>query len=321
MRADTAHEIIATQPDARRAFDYAADSYAPRLLGHVLNREIAIAELRDSRFGRLLARPNMAALAGFSGSGRIGPGMLGLADGHGIESRELAQNYIVNLDIWDGDDRSWRMWQVSRRGVNLVVRLDFTARHDAAYRDFLRPGKTRPFAYFAHPGNRDGYNTLAWARIDLDLDTGEALIEEVQTDWLRLAALFHKRVKAGARAVLNGQKIPAERVHAYMELILAPHKALWQEAMMMAALRVIVEDIGIRSIFMHTPESGARLKNIGEKRVPPRSIYSDLPRKFCFSRGSTLPRFLEGGATRRIAALRRKAALPMWHLDLTPGAL
>ncbi|MCC0053070.1 MAG: hypothetical protein H6884_03330 [Rhodobiaceae bacterium] len=317
MRAEAAHEIIATQPDARRAFAYGRDSYAPRLLACVLDREIPIAAVRASPFARLLARPNMAALVAYCGSGRLGPDLLALADGHGVADRELSQSYIVNLDVWDADDANWRWWQVSRRGINLVVRLDFTARHDVAYREFLRPGRTRPFVCFAHPGNRGGSNTLAWARVDLDLDTGEALIEEVQSDWVRFAADFHDRVKTSGQAVLNGRKIPLQRVEAYMRLILAPHVTLWREAVMAAALRVIVEDIGIRKVFMHTPESGVRLKNIVGS-APPRSLYADLPRKFCFGKAQAIPRFLERADPRRMSALGRKAPLDMWCLDLVP---
>ena len=319
MRADAAEEIILTQPEARRAYAYARDSYAPRLLGYVLDRDLPIARLRASRFGRLLARPNMAQLAGFMGNGRIGFEALLLADGLAVDHPDLAQDYAINLETWDGDYPDWYGWQVSRRGVNLVVRLDFTSRHDAAYHKYLRPGEASPFAYFSHPGNCGGYNTLAWARIDLDLNDGEALIEEVQTDWLRLANALHAQAKAGRNVVLDGRKIPVARIERYMFQALWAHKAIWQEAAMAAALRVIVEDVGIRSIFMHTPESGVRLKNI-EDDAPPRSIYTDLPKKFCFAKGDALPRFLEEGEARRLAAMRRNAVLPMWHLDLTPGA-
>ena len=36
-----------------------------------------------------------------------------------------------------------------------------------------------------HPVASGGELTLAWSRIDLDLDRGEALVEEIQSDWVR----------------------------------------------------------------------------------------------------------------------------------------
>lgn len=40
------------------------------------------------------------------------------------------------------------------------------------------------FNYCGHPVSRQR-NTLAWARLDLDLNSATALIEEIQSDWIR----------------------------------------------------------------------------------------------------------------------------------------
>ncbi|MBI1904855.1 MAG: hypothetical protein HYS20_01240 [Rhodocyclales bacterium] len=71
----------------------------------------------------------------------------------------------------------------------------------------------------------------------------------------------------------------------------APHRALWDEAMLSAALFFIREQLGIARVWMHTPESGLLLKRI-RHGAPPRSIYSTLPRRFCFEPTRELPAFL-----------------------------
>ena len=37
-----------------------------------------------------------------------------------------------------------------------------------------------PFEWTSHPVHEGRHRTLAWARIDLDWESGEALIEEIQ---------------------------------------------------------------------------------------------------------------------------------------------
>lgn len=42
-------------------------------------------------------------------------------------------------------------------------------------------------------------DTLAWSRIDFDFDTGEALIEEIQSDWVRRVKHCVQSLKHGVR--------------------------------------------------------------------------------------------------------------------------
>ena len=45
------------------------------------------------------------------------------------------------------------------------------------------------------PGERPYFReTLAWARIDLDLVSSEALVEEIQSDWVRCANRLKRRL-------------------------------------------------------------------------------------------------------------------------------
>ena len=63
----------------------------------------------------------------------------------------------------------------------------------------------------------------------------------------------------------------------------------------------------MRKIYYHTHASGARLKDIGHGRLPPKSVYTDLPRQFCFQEIEEGPGFVESACARRLRALRKKS--------------
>ena len=77
---------------------------------------------------------------------------------------------------------------------------------------------------------------------------------------------------------------------------------------------------------MHRPETGAALKGI-EGILPPRSLYTDLPRSFCFAPVAELPEFLRPRFWRRSPRAARERLRPViaaartgkpvfWRLDL-----
>jgi len=77
----------------------------------------------------------------------------------------------------------------------------------------------------------------------------------------------------------------------YVEDVLAPYIDLWSEAMLMATVHFIYKELGINTIYYHTYKSGEKLKQVlGGK--PPRSLYADLPKKFCFQLTEEDPTFM-----------------------------
>jgi hypothetical protein len=74
--------------------------------------------------------------------------------------------------------------------------------------------------------------------------------------------------------------------------VLAPFINLWSEAMLTAAIRFIYTELGINSIYYHTHESGQKIKRVC-CGAPPRSLYSDLPRNFCFQVTDEDPEFIK----------------------------
>ena len=99
-----------------------------------------------------------------------------------------------------------------------------------------------------------------------------------------------------------GVRADAERMQRYQQTLLARHAAVWDEAMLSATLFFLREELGIRHIYYHTHASGQWLKRIRD-RLPPRSLYTELPRRFCFRETDALPGFL--ARTRRIARMRK----------------
>ena len=85
----------------------------------------------------------------------------------------------------------------------------------------------------------------------------------------------------------------------YWEKRLKLSREVWDEAMVCAAVKFIVGELGLRKIYFHTPESGRLYKKI-RYSAPPRSVYTDLPRKFCFRQVDESPSFLGRRKSQRV---------------------
>lgn len=200
--------------------------------------------------------------------------------------------YFLTLGTW-GSKKGWRWNQTSRRGYNLVLQLNFSSAHDDPYRRLVDPEDKRPFEDWDHPVAKKGFHTLAWARLDVDLDNDEALIEEIQNDWLRNAMRYRRFVSCERGPYhLWGSKKNNDRFVQYVDEVLHHHQAIWQEAILSAAIWFLRIELGVRRIYFHTHESGARLKSI-RYTLPPRSLYTRLPRQFCFRETDETPGFLD----------------------------
>lgn len=296
MKEAFVQEIIACLPKDRSLFYYFKDRYALMLLSHFVGDGKTIREIRESRMARLLHKPLMKPIIQEAGHGWLNRSML--------ESfwPQKYECYRLTLGQWGVRSQCRRLYdQTSRCGVNLVLRLNFSGKHNRQYEHLIVPSDYHPFKCYSHPIERTRDHTLAWARIDMDFDQNEALIEEIQTDWIRFAV----RAKAVVEMVENGgisrhQAVPnyvrclrcePKALIRYVSEILKPHIAVWDEAMLAASIWFLKEEIGIGNIFYHTYDSGARFKRISGQK-PPKSLYTVLPRKFCFKETNAAPQFL-----------------------------
>lgn len=283
-----AHEIDFIQQHVltrKTVFPYFRGRYALMLLRWLIGPGRSVAELKRTRFAGLLDKPPLRAALARLPDGRLTPAALDLAD------LQPAQRYRLTLGRW-GSSADWLGRQVSRPGANLVLHLNFPRPHNGAYAALLRGMKDEPYGGAHHPSAEKPLRTLAWARIDIDFDAGEALIEEIQSDWVRDVYYdleCYKRV--GLRRMrrwLGRRCFTPRRLQHYVERDLAPHAAIWPEATLAATLWLLRDQIGIRRIYYHTFEGGCWLKGCD----PPRSLYTDLPRRFGFTLTDRGPRLI-----------------------------
>lgn len=289
VRAHEAHAL---------AFPYGKDCYALSLLAHVIGGGRPIAALRQGPFARLLEKTIVKRALAHAANGVLTPDCLVKA------LPEAREPFRVSLGRWGGKTR--REWadsyfQTSRPGESLVLQLNFPESHDRAYRALVRHARdATPFASPCHPGRMREPFTLAWARLDVDSESDEVLIEEVQSDWVKEAASFRDSAETwlseGHPDELGFAEFgaPATELVRYVERVLEPYASVWQECLLALAIEFSYTRLGARRVFFHTYEGGKVMKRMWYRRQPPRSLYTRLPERFCFTRTRVPPRMFEG---------------------------
>ncbi|MEM1091780.1 MAG: hypothetical protein AAF552_02740 [Pseudomonadota bacterium] len=285
-------EFVQCEAGRRRCFSYFKGRYALLLLKHVLGRGRSIAELRLSPFHQLLQKPAVKTVLKWAGGGLLTPELLDFA------WQDPVLDFVVSFSHFSG-------WcQTSRRGANLVIQLNFSRSQQRRYERLMRPQEHGALQLWGHPVDRVSRETLAWVRVDLDLDDEEALIEEVQGDWLREVDSLLRAYRNAAEddPVYLGFHTTVGALRRY-HAALKPYRQLWDEAALAAALEYLLGDLGIRRVFYHQFKTGCELKRIDRHDAPPMSLYTDLPRRFCMQATDKGPQFLM-----RQRKLRRRLA-------------
>lgn len=284
MKQLEAEELLSCLSRRRTLFPYGKDWYAVSLLRMAM-RHTTLPQLRKTRLGNLLEKPRLRAWLGSLGKKSPTPEDLDLL------WPDETETYRLTAGLFDG----WM--QTSRKGKdawNIVLQVNLNE-NDARIMERKFPDRTDdPFEYRWHPVHEGRHRTLAWARIDLDWSSGEALIEEIQNDRLREVGESVAYIRRqGLKTVwLNGQQVDAAFVLDYWDKRLRLSRQWWDEAMLSAAVGFIVNELGLRRIYYHSPISGAKLKGDGANKAPT-SLYTDLPKRFCFEKTNDLPTFLK----------------------------
>ena len=259
-----------------------------------------ISEIKASKLAPLLEKECVKGVISEVGRNWLAADDLSLAWPKNISA------YRLTLGTWpDEDERPNRGWyQVTRWGWSLVLRLNLVREHKQELASDVPYWKDyNDFSF--HPVETGEELTLAWSRIDLDFEAGEALIEEIQSDWVRDVNEYAQQ-----------QDQSSNEWQKYYDLTLKPMARTWPETMLSATLWFIFEELSIERVFYHTHESGAVLKRIQADK-PPRSIYSDLPRKFCFRVTHNGPKFVRDSKNRELS---RVFASPdtRWYIMTLP---
>ena len=310
--------------DRKTIFHYFKDRYAVKLLSYIVYGGMKVSEIRRSAFGRLLQKPIARELLS-----RTRGNLLCETDCKSLWPAQT-EAYVLTLGRWGCDDWSRGYHQMARAGRNLVLQVNFNKNHDRQYARML--GVHRSVAHkedlfngSQHPVNDNGRLTLAWVRLDIDFHTREALIEEVQSDWIDYATWEFKFLdnddiwaREARSTKIGGRDVRVRAYYDYYRKAVRPHVKIWDGCALCAAIWFLREKLDIRRIYYHTPETNMHLKQLkNPDAMPPRSIYVDLPRKFCFERTTRAPLFLQ--ATKKDRYLQHqigRAELPWYVLEL-----
>lgn len=315
MNSELVDEIIACLPQDRTLMHYYRDRYAVYLLARLIKEKgiPKVSDLKRTPLGKYLAKPVVNSVLDHWGAENIGEPMLRQCWPTAVESS--VEPYRLSLGRWgDKHSRNDGWQQTTRRGTNLVLHLNFSSKHDTDFRSWTGVEEWQSFNYGSHPTSDKYCNTLAWARLDIDFQSNSVLIEEIQTDWLRRVTWASnwiiRRKRLGQMVRVYNVQCRSSGLVSYQRQILARHEKVWSEAMLFAAIWFIHQELGIKQIYYHTAETGAMLKGVDFGK-PPRSLYSELPRKFCFEETTEVPQMLMScaKARRRI----KKVKQPTWY--------
>lgn len=289
--------LLSIYKNEQTPFWYYRDKYAVQLLTYFLGAEMKMNALKTSSHQNFLTKPPLKEI-----TANLSNNCLKKADLHEYLPKDWL-NFNLTYHRWGGYEKypkhSW--YQTTRPGYSFVIQLNFDTKHDTVYHELICP-KRNEDPLFKTPGHpvakKQMQLTLAWARLDVDLTTGEVLIEEVQTDWIREVDRLVKRITQ-SHAKKEREKIRDCWLMHYADTslynlkqyqaYLAPYKKIWQEIMMSATLDFCVKELGIRDIYFHTYKSGCELKDC----APPKSIYTKLPKQFGFKQTKVAPQFIQ----------------------------
>ena len=306
-------------------FDYYTDREAAWLLAQHMGDAANVRDLKAGRLARHLDRALLRPLVAQSGGVMRRADVLALAyadralrlpDVGAAASAALAGICESDWHDFELTFDHWEDLQVTRQAANLVVQMGFPSDHAALLGRYFREDVRRKFEESCHPVRTDGRPTLAWARLDIDIATGEALIEEVQSDWLRYVTLERQDLEYSAP---RSRDLIATR--AYEQALLARYAKLWPRALMLAVLMLLRDRLALRTVWMHTPALGMVLKRIWGSG-PPRSLYSALPRSFGFEATREVPAFLTVTDRRRgVPRISRATARRLRQMRAHEGPL
>ncbi|PWJ43178.1 hypothetical protein [Sediminitomix flava] len=289
MQKETLNYILESV-ETQSYFSYQQDDYVRQLFIEALKqKDISKSELKQSQYAFLLNKPNFRKITAQSGGKAYSLSQL---DGIDTLSHKA---FSLSFGRWGKEikHRNRSYYQTSCPSENLVLQLNFDLAHDLLYHKLFNVKEEgHPFTWDCHPIS-EKHKTMAWARIDLCLETEEAFIEEVQNDWLREAFEVHTIIKARTEKRRKSHWIndytDLNSFEKYMEF-LKPYQKLWSEAILMASLDFLLNTVGIQKVFYHSYESGNHFKQLRWSK-PPKSLYTQLPKRFGFQKTKEMPQF------------------------------
>ncbi len=303
MNKKLLEELLYCLSEKRTKYTYFKDKYCMFLLQNMITEKTNTQQLKQSQYAQFCHKPQIKEWLATYGSQSIDAEML-----MALWQTEL-YHFTISLDQWGGDSPRWQ--QTCRKGYNLVLQLNFNKTHDRLY-DQVKELKREPFIYRGHPVNSIR-NTLAWSRIDISEDLTEVLIEEIQNDWLRKVQRAFKFLSYRESSVYFrrfGIKHDMNLFKKYYDNMIKPLIKIWDEAILCATLEFLINEVGVKHVYFYDFDTGTQLKSI-DYGLPPRSLYTKLPKKFGFKTVKQAPRFI---AEDKFSAKKlKRIKSPQWH--------
>ena len=312
MNTEELNEILECLVGERTLFHYYPDRYAVYLLARHLRGQgdSSIRDLRSGNHAKLLNRPILQNLIK-----RLGDGRLSSDDLNALWPND-SNAYVLTLGTW-GQKNQYRWAQTSRPGSNLVLQLNLSEQWAQKIQRVLDE-KINEYIGMFHPLSKKRGATLAWARIDLDMRSGVSLIEEIQSDLIKelenmiiWAKYAINRDETTVELWRRNRTTCSKTLLEVAEGLLDEIKTIWHEAMLTAAIWFLFEELGMKQVYFHSFDTGCVLKNL-RRYKPPKSLYTQVPNKFCFEQTTHGPEFVmnDKHARRRL----KKAKDPSWFV-------
>jgi len=305
-------KTIGSEP---KPFDYYRDKYALQILKYHVKDRMKISELKNSPYQGLLSKPVIQEILKTCGDQVL------RADRLSDLQAEKQMDFNYTISKWGEyiPHRNDSWFQTTRPGLSLVLQLNFDAWHNYQYHQFIKFDDYDPFVFSMHPVAKNRQFTMAWARLDIDLVGGEMLIEELQNDWLREVNTLVKDLKEITKDKKKKRKshwffddyLPAKFCD-YVDF-LAQYQKIWDEAILTLAISFAKEELGLSSIYYHDFDSGNLLKGL-QYGKPPRSLYTKLPKKFCFEQTDRAPKMIQ--REKYLQKTLRKNELRWWKMNI-----
>ncbi len=298
-----------------KPYFYYKDKYALQLIGYYAKNGMRISTLKSSKYKHLLSKQIMLDVLKNCGDQTINLEVLQ------EDTYAFGMNYNYTISKW-GEyvrHRNDTWYQTSRPGFNLVLQLNFDSWHNYKYCRLIKAYDDDPFVFDSHPVAKKRGFTMSWARLDIDLDRGEMLVEEIQNDWLReVNSLVSELEQLDRKGELDKKyhwffdHYPAEKFREYANF-LRQYQKTWDEATFSLAIHFAKQELGLNKIYYHDFESGNVLKGL-EGAKPPKSLYTKLPKKFCFSKTNHPPKMIRD--EKFVRKKLRKNNLQWWELTI-----
>jgi len=324
MEKQEIEEVLGVFEGYQEKFPYTKDAFALTRLMDDVEDGTKVSDVKKGRLGRFLNLPIVRDVIAKAGDGKLSKDLFFY---HAPVPSDI---YVLTLDQWGNDTKYWgRGWQqMARRGFNLVVQLNLSGKHtqaikrvDPALLEYLSTD------FSCHPERTDGRITVAWSRIDMDVSSGVALIEEIQSDWVREAIDLRKRLrdmpeKKDWRDALYLRRKPQgpDQKRFWLEYLESAEfqriEKSWSEATLEATCQFLRHEVGITEIYFYDFETGCRFKGLNDHYDrPPRSLYTNLPKRFGMERVQTVPTFLANRKDRYLKKVCQKKPAIFWRLS------